>query len=290
MKKLLMTTAILTTMAGGVTAQQILVPEGFSAYEDVGRLTFEDLNGQTVYDSNGEAIGEIADIVFAAGAVMTPEGTDVDDAMATDPATDMTDTDMTDTMDTDVGAETEADAMASDGAATEGVAETDAMQDGVDTTADPATTDPATAADDSMAQDTADAVENAADATADAVGDAADATADAADDATTEDMATGDDMAADAGDDMAADTAAMDAGQDMAATEGQVSHVIVDIGGFLGLGVHTVAVPIEALEVYADAGDMLQLYLPWTEEQLRDLPEYDEADPATLGRTTDLGE
>ncbi|MDP2087178.1 MAG: hypothetical protein Q8K20_18440 [Gemmobacter sp.] len=63
-----------------------------------------------------------------------------------------------------------------------------------------------------------------------------------------------------------------------------ITHVIVDIGGFLGMGVHTVALPFEALEIYASANNDLRIYVPWSEEQLRDLRQYDANDPDTLGR------
>ncbi|PWE31730.1 hypothetical protein C4N9_01585 [Pararhodobacter marinus] len=70
-------------------------------------------------------------------------------------------------------------------------------------------------------------------------------------------------------------------GQDGAET---LSHAILDIGGFLGLGEHRVAVPVSDLQIYQNADDV-RVYLPWTEEQLEELPEYVEGDMATYGRS-----
>lgn len=65
--------------------------------------------------------------------------------------------------------------------------------------------------------------------------------------------------------------------------DGQLSHVVLDVGGFLGIGAHTVAVPMGALQVFRDANEDVRVYLPWTQAQLEALPEYDADDPATLG-------
>jgi hypothetical protein len=73
--------------------------------------------------------------------------------------------------------------------------------------------------------------------------------------------------------------------RDMAASiSGEVTHAIIDVGGFLGIGTHTVAIPIEALQVYrgTNASDV-RVYLPWSEEQLKQSPEYVEGDQSTLG-------
>ncbi len=77
-------------------------------------------------------------------------------------------------------------------------------------------------------------------------------------------------------------TAAGDTGAEVS-TDGKVSHVVLEVGGFLGIGVHRVAVPIGALQVFRAANKDLRVYLPWTQAQLEALPAYDANDPATLG-------
>jgi hypothetical protein len=59
-------------------------------------------------------------------------------------------------------------------------------------------------------------------------------------------------------------------------TEDNVEAVLIDIGGFLGLGGRTVAIAMDQLEIQGneDATD-LRVYLAITEEQLEALPEYD---------------
>ena len=64
---------------------------------------------------------------------------------------------------------------------------------------------------------------------------------------------------------------------------GQITHAVLDIGGFLGMGQHRIALPVSDLRIYRSDSD-LRVYLPWTREQMTALPEYDENDPATLGR------
>ena len=68
-----------------------------------------------------------------------------------------------------------------------------------------------------------------------------------------------------------------------AGQSGQITHAILDIGGFLGMGQHRIALPVSDLRIYRSDSD-LRVYLPWTREQMTALPEYDENDPATLGR------
>jgi len=74
-------------------------------------------------------------------------------------------------------------------------------------------------------------------------------------------------------------TAAIDGG----ATTGEISHAIVDVGGFLGMGEHRVALPVADLEIYKSDNET-RVYLPWTEDQLRALPAYIAGDLSTLGQ------
>lgn len=59
-------------------------------------------------------------------------------------------------------------------------------------------------------------------------------------------------------------------------TDDDVEAVLIDVGGFLGIGARTVAIPMDQLEIQGneDVSD-LRVYLAITEEQLEALPEYD---------------
>lgn len=59
-------------------------------------------------------------------------------------------------------------------------------------------------------------------------------------------------------------------------SDGQVEAIIVDVGGFLGLGEKEVAISMENLVFMADEDGELYLYTEFTEEQLEGQPEYDE--------------
>ncbi|MEI4470052.1 PRC-barrel domain-containing protein [Frigidibacter sp. MR17.24] len=68
------------------------------------------------------------------------------------------------------------------------------------------------------------------------------------------------------------------------AAEDGVSHVLVALGGFMGMGSHTVAIPVSELRIRPDAQSGAEvLVAPWTLEQLMAVPAYNPADPATLG-------
>lgn len=55
-----------------------------------------------------------------------------------------------------------------------------------------------------------------------------------------------------------------------------VTHVVVDVGGFLGIGSHTVALPVDDVQVYWNTEDRQALVrVDMTREQLRDLPEFE---------------
>lgn len=56
--------------------------------------------------------------------------------------------------------------------------------------------------------------------------------------------------------------------------QGQVDAVIVDVGGFLGIGAKPVAVAMDNLQFMHDASGKLTLMTQFTEEQLRNAPEY----------------
>lgn len=58
---------------------------------------------------------------------------------------------------------------------------------------------------------------------------------------------------------------------------GKITHVLADIGGFLGLGEHTVKLSFEELQIIGkgDANDF-RIYVDSTEEKLENLPEYED--------------
>ncbi|MGY6708183.1 MAG: PRC-barrel domain-containing protein [Rhizobiaceae bacterium] len=59
--------------------------------------------------------------------------------------------------------------------------------------------------------------------------------------------------------------------------DGDVEAIIVDVGGFLGIGAKEVALGMDNLEFMSDADGNMYLYTQFTEEQLEAQPEYDEA-------------
>jgi sporulation protein YlmC with PRC-barrel domain len=59
--------------------------------------------------------------------------------------------------------------------------------------------------------------------------------------------------------------------------DGNVDAIIIDVGGFLGIGTKEVAVGMDNLEFMTDADGNMYLYTQFTEEQLEAQPEYDEA-------------
>lgn len=57
--------------------------------------------------------------------------------------------------------------------------------------------------------------------------------------------------------------------------DNSVTHVLVDVGGFLGIGSHTVALPVEDVNIlWHDANDDVRIHVQMTREQLETLPEY----------------
>ena len=72
--------------------------------------------------------------------------------------------------------------------------------------------------------------------------------------------------------------------------DGQVDAMLIDFGGFLGIGQKRVAVTLDNLDFAANENGDLLIYSDFTREQLEAQPEYDEAtyadDPAQ--RATDL--
>lgn len=65
-------------------------------------------------------------------------------------------------------------------------------------------------------------------------------------------------------------------GEIILADDGKTDAVIIDVGGFLGLGEKPVAVAFEDLEFRADENGTLYVYTQFTEEQLESAREYNE--------------
>lgn len=261
------TTAPAATDATEAHAMAISPPEGYVEGDVV--LTSDNLEGASVYDANGDDIGKIHGFVFASGAsslmnstALTAPGTDT--AMSPDATRATGSTDAADTA-------TTTDHTSGKPESTTGVADQAAAN-----------------SDTAASNGSATATGSSADGNAAASGDSSSATApdsvsgekasttltvnkDAASDAATTDAATTP---------PASTGATTDAG---AMENGEISHAIIDVGGFLGIGTHRVAVPVDDLVIYQKDDD-IRIYLPWTREQLEALPEFDENDPATVTR------
>lgn len=57
--------------------------------------------------------------------------------------------------------------------------------------------------------------------------------------------------------------------------DGAVEAVLVDVGGFLGIGAREVAIGLDNINFMVDDRENWYVYTPFTEEQLKDHPEYD---------------
>lgn len=61
----------------------------------------------------------------------------------------------------------------------------------------------------------------------------------------------------------------------IAGEDGELEFVVVDVGGFLGIGTHTVALGLDEISILHDEGwGDVQVYVDATQEQLENLPEY----------------
>lgn len=59
--------------------------------------------------------------------------------------------------------------------------------------------------------------------------------------------------------------------------DGKLTHAVIDVGGFLGMGTHPVAVPFSSLAVLRENdGSDVRVYLNATEEQLKAMPKYED--------------
>lgn len=140
------------------------------------------------------------------------------------------------------------------------------------------------------ANDVANSAEEMADDAGEATDDAADSMAETADEATDEMAEEADEMSTTMGDTMMTSTMLVGdlIGKDVYTANdevvGEIDYIVqtgetyaavIGIGGFLGLGEYTVALPLEEFSAYD--GDELKL-ASWTEEELKALPEVDESE------------
>lgn len=55
---------------------------------------------------------------------------------------------------------------------------------------------------------------------------------------------------------------------------GSTAQVIIDVGGFLGIGAKPVAVPVAQLDFMRDEDGEVHAVTAWTKDQLKDMPEH----------------
>ncbi len=179
-------------------------------------------------------------------------------------------------------------AMGDQAAATDGMADDAAVADPVatDTAATTETTGQGTATDEAMADSTTaegtEGVGNATDTALPADGDAM-ADADVATDGAmtmpegytavdretlTAELLTGANVH-DASDASIAEVADL-----VLSAEGQVTDVVLDVGGFLGIGAKTVAIPMDRLTVAQTEAGAVRLWVDMTKEELEALPDH----------------
>jgi hypothetical protein len=59
-------------------------------------------------------------------------------------------------------------------------------------------------------------------------------------------------------------------------TDGRITHAVVDVGGFLGIGTHSVLLPFGRLTVLRETdGEDVRIHLDMTKEQLKAMPQHD---------------
>jgi hypothetical protein len=55
---------------------------------------------------------------------------------------------------------------------------------------------------------------------------------------------------------------------------GPSSRVVIDVGGFLGIGAKPVAIPIASLDFMRDEEGEVHAVTMWTKDQLKEMPEH----------------
>ncbi|SIT86700.1 hypothetical protein [Pontibaca methylaminivorans] len=232
---------------------EVEAPEGYNLSKDRA-VTTRDLDGADVYGPGDEKIGTVYALLFKSGELQISEprasGESLDDTTGDtggDTGGDMSG----DTTGTGSGDDT---TMSGGAGGSEG---------GADTTA-------------GSASDTGDAGTSGSD------GDTGDtATTGTTGDTTTMDSDMGSEGSTSDG------TAATDSATGSSQGELEISEAIIDVGGFLGIGSHRVAVPVEELAIYTkdDDSDDIRVYLPRTKEDLEAMPEFDQDEVNGNART-----
>ena len=65
--------------------------------------------------------------------------------------------------------------------------------------------------------------------------------------------------------------------EDLVLRNQQVQGLVVDIGGFLGLGAHTVNLPVHSADIrWMPADEDVRVQVPMTRAQLEAMPEHDD--------------
>ncbi|MBC7739995.1 MAG: hypothetical protein H7245_22905 [Candidatus Saccharibacteria bacterium] len=281
-----------TSMVAGM--ENFVAPEGFARYEGENSISIEELQGASIYDPTGNEIGKISDLVLttsAPDATMGAAATDTTTGMAADGTA--TGTDATTSTDSTTGMAADSTATSTDsttgttatvpttGMAADGTATGTDTPTGTDSTTGMAADSTATGTDTTAGTDSTTGM--AADGTATGTDSTTGAPAPASPTGMPPDPTA---AATTATGTATADTSTAAAPQEGTLVGSKITHVVVDSGGFLGMGVHSVALPIEALVIYANANDDYRIYLPWTKDQLRALPQYNKDDPSTLSQNT----
>lgn len=58
--------------------------------------------------------------------------------------------------------------------------------------------------------------------------------------------------------------------------DGKITHAVIDVGGFLGMGAHSVLLPFEQLTVLRKTdGDDVRVHVDTTKDQLKSMPHHD---------------
>lgn len=61
----------------------------------------------------------------------------------------------------------------------------------------------------------------------------------------------------------------------MVGTNGHITHAVIDVGGFLGMGAHSVKLPFDQLTVLRKTdGDDVRVHLDATKDQLKAMPHH----------------
>jgi sporulation protein YlmC with PRC-barrel domain len=64
--------------------------------------------------------------------------------------------------------------------------------------------------------------------------------------------------------------------EDIVLDGNEISHLVLDIGGFLGIGEHRIALSMQEVDIFwSDQDDEVRVQVPMTQEELEQMPEYD---------------